>query len=783
MLAFGPACMESRSNFLNFIFRKLLPGFFLGTIFQACRISPPTIDVNGDIGKNFIVNPSFESQSGIDLTGWSGTCLVSTSKYRSGVSALALNQGSVCRSARFPVLAGSNYDGSLFLNGSNLDGERFLGKDFHVTLKVFDDKGSPLKIAAPFLDRERESFRLSKRLESMRSAFLTSVGAFTKITLAAGDYPLDSGWMPEAATSAQLEISYDGPGTLFVDDIAFSYSKWNFPLRQRVLNLVRTPYRFFPPPRFIGEEVLLSSEPSANPSCLRMKASFLIGELNERSDLFYSENSADCTEVVVSKGLICEKLSGEAAVRCRAAAQAPEGYSISAENGRIKLQVSSQDGVSFAFDTLKQIVSEWKAGRTRQVPTVFDYPSVNIRGNTGNYPAPSTSGQPIARIPWLGESRINTIYLNIEPNSPRWWHPSIHSRQVAARISADRKRGSPVQLGILLNPYTGAEDPDYSFPFRVSDSKSIDRVASVIGMFHRIGATQIVLRADDLVPTKPNKRFGYYLATKEDQDRFTTLAEAHLHLIERVRSGLSLPANGSLLFVVPWYNWWFISNALPEAYAYGEELSKGLPAEVPIVWTGPSVRSLFIDEIDIERYRAHVAAQNLILWDNSTFARWHKDFWRDKPRERFASMFEPYDVKIPLDSRGSPLAQSGVLLFFTFSERNRAQLATAGAYWWNPEAYDPERALWTYLLKRFGDRGADSLLLFDQAYFAYRAKWPVLAEHERIDATAELQHLLNEVAENGEPDTPKLVTELRTMVSRLSEIPVKLVEKGVNQHL
>jgi hypothetical protein len=269
-----------------------------------------------------------------------------------------------------------------------------------------------------------------------------------------------------------------------------------------------------------------------------------------------------------------------------------------------------------------------------------------------------------------------------------------------------------------------------------------------------------MLRSDDVVPTAGASPFSYGLTSENDKRLFGSLGALHANLVNDAFRTLHRPFR--LEFVPPWYNWRFALREPALARAYARDFREHLLAAVDLVWTGPSVRSLTIDPFTTRAFSSEFGAGKLTLWDNSTFARRHKDFWLDKSgQSERLSFFEPYQVEgdwIP--------EHKGVFVNAQFFERTRVQLVTAGSYLWNPDAYEPYRILWTYLVRRFGAAGAKKLVSADAVLWRAHAR---LLRKDAID-TEEVQRTIERTEALRNVSSGDNVTLLDELLAKMREL-------------
>lgn len=259
-----------------------------------------------------------------------------------------------------------------------------------------------------------------------------------------------------------------------------------------------------------------------------------------------------------------------------------------------------------------------------------------------------------------------------------------------------QKEQSSFEFGALFHPYWEREGWATS-EVEISDPSFMANIDRVIRSLVSEGVKFIIIRTDDILPSVSGERFQYQLFSARDRFQFGSLARAHATMMNRVvdivvREGKET----EVFFVPPWYCLSFVDRSQGAGRKYFEELAPILSPLVGIMWTGSSVRSLSIDELEYRRFSAMVGGRQLSLWDNTLYARRHEDFWgMPGPHTVFASHIEPYDVVhgVPYTARKD--SEPGSILYLNggLSERSVAQILTAAEYAYGPRTYHPERAI------------------------------------------------------------------------------------------
>ena len=228
-------------------------------------------------------------------------------------------------------------------------------------------------------------------------------------------------------------------------------------------------------------------------------------------------------------------------------------------------------------------------------------------------------------------------------------------------------------------------------------------------------------------------------------------------------------------FCPPWYLNEFIDRSRGYAEQYFRDLIPQIPADVAIIWTGNTVRSLSYDFADIERYRKLIGRYPM-LWDNTLYARrltgkygGYAAYYPGKVR--MCNIFEPYDIYLPRDfykyNDGREIYQNGG----TYMEYQKIKYITVADYEWNNNAYQADFSLWKALVTRFGKKNAVNLLQFNDNYYSLVAmtmrmerdgvQQQTVAKAKKFSAAAQkiLATLTKEL-----PGNKTLVAELRGLM-------------------
>jgi hypothetical protein len=586
------------------------------------------------------------------------------------------------------------------------------------------------------------------------------------------NYPFSEGDVPDDTRFIRIFFGLKGNGTVWLDNVDYRYSKWNFTALERM-----TPYfnqdlppeeRIIPTPKHVSrvDDISLwnprqpgSRQPlillPPNPAPAERTAAYLLRNkfgaaliaLSSQSDINgpdiqiagdeYSISEVESSKLVFSigkNGLYHSRPTKPFGLFSKPIKENQQGYVISSEkigNATVVYLIGATPvGSYYAATTVVQLIDADEGVYHNN--TIVDYPDFLGRSYCfKNWHTESELQHDLNTIDRMSQFKLNKVYAGNNRKGTSWYQPESLFRQ-GIRAAGQRCRTKGVMsLALMVNPYS-------HFPFEASVDKidpqlrniwihgnqqSLTVLKNMFEMGLAAGARTIMLRADDYVPHKGNNRKIYALYNGEDEKRFINLQNAQAHVINHLKLWLDDKYPGTRFeFCPPWYANEFIDRSEGRAEVYFNELIAQIPSEIAILWTGPTVRSLTIDMADLHRYSSLILRWPM-LWDNTLYARnietrRYGGYTTHYPgKVRMCNLFEPYDTMLPKNfqkfSDGRHIYTNGD----ASSEFYKIKFATVADYEWNTEAYDPERSLWKILTQMYGPVAAKELLLFNDAYY------------------------------------------------------------------
>ena len=581
-------------------------------------------------------------------------------------------------------------------------------------------------------------------------------------------YPFSEGDIPDQTRFIRLFFGVKGSGTVWLDNIDFRYSKWNFTPLERMRSYFNRPLsikdRLIPQPkkfRKINEFTYLDpSKPD------RSMLVILLPENPAPADRTAAELLQQRLTAVINKIMPFQNPRG-------LIHRLGEDFGLAdALNAKLVFSIGKTELYrKMQPDLPLDLINGKNQGYVISSQYVDDRLVVFLLGNfpIGNYYAATTAAQlleddngiyhnaAVIDYPdFLGRSylmkgwrdekemehdrksvqrmsrfKLNKAYIGNLRSAAKWFQPSVVYTKGVAAVGRTCLASGVMDMAVMVNPYS-------HFPFAGSEEKlseklrntwthsdpaSFDLLQDVFRIGLDAGAKTVMLLSDDYVPhTGPNP-VNYGLYTQEDRDRFVNLQNAQAHIINGLKQWIDREYPDTRFeFCPPWYTNEFMDQSHGAAEVYFKELIDQIPTDIAIIWTGPTVRSLSIDKADLHRIKSLLGRWPMI-WDNTLYARnieskRYGGYAVHYPgKVKMCNLFEPYDIYKPDNFHLYSDSQHIYINGISSSEIYRIKYATVADYLWNTAAYDPERSLWKIMFRSYGKAGARALLLFNDIFY------------------------------------------------------------------
>jgi hypothetical protein len=583
------------------------------------------------------------------------------------------------------------------------------------------------------------------------------------------NYPFSEGDIPDRTRYVRLFFGLKGTGAMWIDDIVYRYSKWNFTALERLKPYIDSPLTLaeslIPTPKHIQKTddiifydsrlpnfhlpmIVLPQNPAAADytaaKILQEKIFEVLGRVMpaqefKRSRIRIIKDNYSFDDILkaklvfsIGRNKVFKKVQPR--LPLDAMQDKPQGYAIKGarigDSHIVFLYGETPLARYYAAATAIQLFDTDKT--VYHNATIVDYPDFLGRSfvfkGWKNMEELEDDLHSLARLSLF---KLNKVYLGFHRPGATWYETDDLHRQGIKDVGKWCRDRGVMSLAMMVNPYshfgfeTSAENlsDQLRYTWTHGSPQSLAMLKKLYQPALNAGAETIMLLADDSVPHTGKNRQNYSLFTVEDKARFVTLQNAQAHVINELKQWIDREFPGTRLeFCPPWYSNEHIDRSQGKAENYFRELTFQIPPEVAIIWTGPTVRSLSVDRADLYRYRSLIGRWPM-FWDNTLYARNiespnYGGYPAHYPgKVRMCNLFEPYDTYRPKEFQkyndGRQMYTNGA----ASSEVYKIKYATLADYEWNTAAYNPELSLWKTLTRVYGRPVAEMLLHFNDAYY------------------------------------------------------------------
>jgi len=584
------------------------------------------------------------------------------------------------------------------------------------------------------------------------------------------NYPFSEGDIPDNARYVKIFLGLKGSGTMWIDNVDFRYSKWNFSTLERIEKYIEQDYNksdlLLPTPKVVketGDYSYFTDDGNSSqypvimvPSAPAKQTMLAARLLKQRLDTIFVHNLdssfdfsgveiiSDRSEIMpdtlttifcLGRNELFRKYSAN--MPLDSIEQYQQGYLISnlPEKPKVIFMTGNNPvGDYYAVTTLIQLLN--KNNFILQSANIIDWPDFTGRSYLFSaWMNEEEMNKDIGLISEMSLLKFNKAYVGYGQTRGRkdWYAPDDLYIAGIKNAGVECEKTGVTDLAIMVNPYyhfdyemhTDSLSEELRYIFTHSDPESLKKLKSVYQLGLLYGAKTLMLMADDFVPHEGDYRKLYALYTPEDKKRFVNLQNAQAYMVNEIYSWLEKDYPGTRLeFCPPWYLNEFIDKSRGRAEQYFRDLIPQIPGDVAVIWTGPTVRSLSIDMADIFRYKKLIGRYPM-LWDNTLYARGLSSNYGGYPalypgKMKMCNLFEPFDVDLPENfekyNDGPHMYINGAMT----SEQYQVKYSTVADYQWNTSCYDPDFSLWKTLLSKYGKETAVNILKFNDVYYSLK---------------------------------------------------------------
>jgi len=646
------------------------------------------------------------------------------------------------------------------------------------------------------------------------------------------NYPFSEGDMPDGCKYIKIFFGLKGSGTMYVDNVDFRLSRWNFTPLERIQPffekeweltdlLIPVPQEIKPKSKIdLSSKKIIVAIPENPHNAQLSSGNQLVNKINSivknKATLYKGVYKKRNGEIVfyIGNTNFREKLKNE----LKKIVGEEEGYVIKAVNDEeIVLLGNTPKGDYYAVTTVMQLLS--KQGKYYHHAEIIDYPDFKGRSyllyvfknkwtleqnnKLTTEEIEKTLQQnlididdEVASVQKLANYKLNKIYNNYGHLSKKWWSPGKVFKNEFKRLGDKNKElGNVINLSLMINPYFhfDYESQEENLPdslrqvFSHSKPEDLNKMKEVIKIGLDNGAKTVMICADDFVPHKGTERGIYTLFTDGDKKAFYNMAHAQTFMLGEINNWLKKDYGDIRLEFCPApYLNEFVDYSRGSAEAFFRELASHMPKDVAVIWTGNTVRSTSYDVADIRRYTSYIEKKPM-LWDNTPYARELEGGNGGYPahypgKAVMCNLFEPYDIIVPdnfVDIMDSHIYSNGE----TLKERWKIKYASFADFAWNTNSYDPDMSLFRVLISEFGKKGALKLLQFNDTYYNLVSVWATI-RNGKENANDEHPYKITETQiEKGKKSIKKLKAIYKTLKKSvnnkklLDELKIKMERK------
>ena len=543
-------------------------------------------------------------------------------------------------------------------------------------------------------------------------------------------FPFADGDLPENPRYIRIFIGLKGTGTVWVDDVDFSYAPYNFSLYERLKHWqdsTFSPYDLLvPQPKDIqprdGWPLFRSHPEEAHPvvviapdagPVIRESADMLrrsLAGLSEKyrrrnisiAEVDEAENIPDAS-VVFSLGDNALTRKYRHRLPYKRLNSRPQGYFIHAPEPEKTIVVVAGNepvGSYYGVTTLVQLLD---AENLRyHHASIVDYPDMKRRGvywQAGNSHSEN--------ITFLARQRFNRILIKARE------HHRGSLRRHISQLGDASLQGELFGPGVSLQPrWPESMDPD-DRSGAVATEEAVYRMVDYARDHH---FKNVVLRMDQI---KGEGKDSCLPEIKENvgYNHYRNLLDVHSGLVRNI----SEKTGGDL--EIAYMPFWHNNRCIIQSHGRGElflkEFFRKVPPDVDLLWSGPVEHPLLIDPAETA-YIRKLTGKNPVFFSQQLHPFSRQTFLNAYPgKARMSSLFGHFVVQLPDDLTApqaagmyGSLAPAGAL------DRIRAKTLSSGM--WNAGRYNPDRTLIKVLVSQYGHSAAMDLLRLNEAYFGLR---------------------------------------------------------------
>ncbi|MBS3806089.1 MAG: hypothetical protein KGY60_01170 [Bacteroidales bacterium] len=544
-------------------------------------------------------------------------------------------------------------------------------------------------------------------------------------------FPVSDGDLPENTRYVRLFFGLKGSGTMWVDDVDFSYTRRNFSLLERLQPWSGRPFNPYelviPQPKKIqpGRDYALFGStdsqsapaiviPDEAPQVIRRAANLLQEKLLAVKD---GSQIGRPVDIPILKGIAPQEMQSASVVFSLGKTilnqkhydslpyngldDHPQAYFVHAprkDGNVICIDGNRQVGIYYGVSTLIQLFDEGKGSYYHA--DILDYPDTDRRGVYSRYSLKGPEG-----LDFLTRYKFNRIHLRIaEPGSD-----TLH-RHIRQMGKASIK-GELFGAGLSVRPHRAYGSPEENLSMSREQEQNLHELVLFAQKNH---FRRVVLRMDQILAgtgkgncvlkNRPNASYAHY----------RNLLDIHSQLIREIAQRTNDEVEVGYMPI--WHNTQCILRSHGRGELFLKELFRKVPPEVEFLWSGSVAHPLIVDPSELHYIRKSIGKDPVFFsLDIHPYSR--QEFLRAYPgKARMSSLFGHFSLELP----GNLFLGEGKGFYADLdpgSALDRISLRTLAACMWNASACDPDRTLIRVLTSLYGHQTAIKLVRLNEAYY------------------------------------------------------------------
>jgi hypothetical protein len=396
--------------------------------------------------------------------------------------------------------------------------------------------------------------------------------------------------------------------------------------------------------------------------------------------------------------------------------QKAQAYTIqfSEKSGKNIIDASGYDvvGCIYAATSVAQLVTRKDEQTLIRKAQVSDYPDYSQRIFHGLVKPKNLS----ATLDWMVRYKMEGLVIDNRNYS--WWKLDEELENILTEFQKWNNEFGGVQL---MQPHNIYQTRD----IEISNTQHRANLKNVIKTGLEHGVSRVMILADDTPPFEFGE--GYILTSDQDKAQFKHMAEAHCFLMSELKEYIDdLGIECEIYYVPPFYTYEEMHygdmslylNTPWEQQAFGplerdlNYIGKNLPPDIPIIWSGPWVRSREITDEDLTKWTKNLSGRVPYLWDNTIYS--HYPFTS-------SAMLTAFDNKFPKDFNKKTAGNGMFINGNIADELNRSSAMTVNDFLWNSKAYQADQSLIKAIGNLYGIPAVEPLLAYRDVELEIRA--------------------------------------------------------------